>query len=266
MGPRPKWHYVLPNLFTIGSIFCGIFAVTEAGGASGAGAPEAYFRASIAILAGMFLDGCDGRVARLTGTQSAFGVQLDSLADVITFGAAPAVLVYRWALEPLGLAGVAVAAVFASCGALRLARFNVAAAKETGPSDFFTGLPIPLAAGTLVSVVIAATRAPEPRVLPPAAAALLTLALSWLMVSTIPYHSFKKLKPGPRPLLLVAAVLAVGAGIAWVARPSLVLVSYAAAYIIVGLVEELLLRRRRDEALSMATALSTGRGTDDDHR
>ncbi len=259
MGSRPKWLYALPNLFTLGSIYCGVWAIlqTTAHSPGDAAATDDYFRASLAILLGSFLDACDGRVARLTGTQSAFGVQLDSLADVITFGVAPAILLYRWALMPLGLGGVAVAGLFASCGALRLARFNVSAAQETGPSNYFTGLPIPLAAGAVISVVIAATKAPEPRVLPPMAAALLTLVLSYLMVSTVKYHSFKKAKADARTLGFVAVMLAVGAGIAVVVRPSLVLVSYASVYIALGLVEELVLRRR-EEGMSLVTALSTG--------
>ncbi|MFM2153890.1 MAG: hypothetical protein RL199_2325, partial [Pseudomonadota bacterium] len=233
MSSRPKWLYALPNLFTLGSIFCGVWAIlqTTSHASGDIAATDDYFSASLAIILGSFLDACDGRVARLTGTQSAFGVQLDSLADVITFGVAPSILLYRWALAPLGLGGFVVACVFASCGALRLARFNVSAARETGPSNYFTGLPIPLAAGAVVSVVIAATRAPEPRVLPPMAAALMTLVLSYLMVSTVKYHSFKKAKADAKSLGLVAAVLAIGASIAVLAGPNLVLVSYAVVYI-----------------------------------
>ena len=115
-----KWLFVLPNLFTVSSIFCGIYAITLATGAQGENASLDFYRAAVAILFGMFFDGCDGRVARLTRTESDFGVQLDSLADVITFGAAPALLLYKWALWPLGFTGVFIAGVYASCGALRL--------------------------------------------------------------------------------------------------------------------------------------------------
>src|SRR5574339_28462 len=102
----------------------------------------------------------DGRVARMTRTQSAFGVELDSLADVVSFGAAPALLVYKWALAPLGLLGLFLSFAYAACGALRLARFNVLAWRgDKGASRFFVGLPIPLAAGTIVSIVIAHYRA-----------------------------------------------------------------------------------------------------------
>jgi len=244
-----RWLVVLPNLFTVSSIFCGIYAITLATGATG---PADFFPAAVAILFGMFFDGCDGRVARLTRTESDFGVQLDSLADVITFGAAPAVLVYKFALAPLGVVGILIAATYASCGALRLARFNVQSSRETGPARFFTGLPIPLAAGMVVSVVIAATRADPPQALPAVPAAVLVLVLSYLMVSTVQYHTFKTARPRRRDLLLLGAVLGFGALVAVQIRPSFVLVAWFSAYILLGLVEEIVLRRRRAEALELA--------------
>ena len=247
-----KWLFVLPNLFTVSSIFCGIYAMILAGSASGETATADFFRAALAILCGAFFDGCDGRVARLTKTQSEFGVQLDSLADVITFGAAPAILLYKWALMPMGMAGMFIAGIYASCGALRLARFNVMASKETGPSNFFTGLPIPLAATMVVALVIAATQAPEPQIVGPIPAAILTLVLSYLMVSTVKYHSFKKVKFHTRELLIFAIVIAFGAIIAARVRPSFVLVAYASAYVLLGLVEEILFGRRRRESLKLA--------------
>ena len=247
-----KWLFVLPNLFTVSSIFCGIYAITLATGATGETANDDFFRAAMAILFGMFFDGCDGRVARLTRTQSDFGVQLDSLADIVTFGVAPAILLHEWALAPFGVAGVFVAGVFASCGALRLARFNVMAGKEEGPNAYFTGLPIPLAAGMVVALVIAATRAPEPAAVPPLPAAMLTLVLAYLMVSNIRYHSFKKLSLQPRALTVMLGVLAVGALVAVQVRPSFVLVVYFSAYVLLGLVEEILFRKRRTRALELA--------------
>lgn len=251
-----KWLFVLPNLFTVSSIFCGIYAITLATGASGATAPDDFFRAAVAILFGMFFDACDGRVARLTRTESEFGVQLDSLADVITFGVAPALLLYKWALAPLGMAGIFIAGIYASCGALRLARFNVMSAKETGPSNYFIGLPIPLAAGMVVALVIAATRAPVPQVINAVPAAILTLVLSYLMVSTIKYHSFKKVSLNPRTLLVFAGIIAFGVVVAIRIRPSFVLVAYFSGYVLLGLVEEIVLRRRRHEVLELAVPSS----------
>jgi CDP-diacylglycerol--serine O-phosphatidyltransferase len=263
-----KWLFVLPNLFTVSSIFCGIYSITLSTGAQGATAPQDFYRAAIAILFGMFFDGCDGRVARLTKTQSEFGVQLDSLADVISFGAAPALLLYKWALSPLGFWGVLIAGVYASCGALRLARFNVSSSKETGPGNYFTGLPIPLAAGMVVAVVVAATRSPEPHLVAPVPAAVLTLVLSYLMVSTIKYHSFKKVHFDARTLAIVAGVVAFGAVVALQVRPSFVLVAYFSAYVLLGLVEEIVFRRRRAERLAIASSSSAAvvgtSGSEDD--
>src|SRR5713226_1505849 len=107
-----KLMFVLPNLFTVSSIFCGVYSIMLSAGEATA---DNFFHAF------------DGRVARMTKTQSEFGVELDSLADVITFGVAPAILVYKWALYELGFLGIAIAGIYAACGAIRLARFNVTA-------------------------------------------------------------------------------------------------------------------------------------------
>ncbi len=265
---KRKWLFVLPNLFTVSSIFCGIYAIVLATGAQGEDSARDFFRAAVAILFGMLFDGFDGRVARLTRTQSDFGVQLDSLADVITFGVAPALLLYKWALAPWGIWGVLVAAIFAICGALRLARFNVMASGESGPSSYFTGLPIPLAAGMVVAVVVASTHGPQPQALPALPVAILALVLSYLMVSTIRYHSFKKVHLHRREIAVLVGVLLVGAVIAVRVRPSLVLVAYFSGYVLLGLVEEIVFHRRRARELSLATpgALAVGddEGEDDD--
>ncbi len=253
----PKWMFVLPNLFTVSSIFCGIYAITQAaaGGASSGDVATLYFyRAAIAILFGGFFDACDGRVARLTRTASQFGEQLDSLADVVTFGAAPAILLYQWALAPWGALGVFIAGVFATCGALRLARFNVMAARQTGPSNFFTGLPIPLAAGMVVAVVVAVTQAPEHVTVSPLPIAILSLTLSWLMVSTVRYHSFKKVKFHTRELSILGAVLISGALVANRMGFNFILVAYFSAYILLGLVEELVFFRSRRAAAVLASS------------
>src|SRR5271156_9644 len=147
-----KAMFVLPNLFTVSSIFCGFFAMTLwAGGEERTGR---FYQAALAILFAIFFDGFDGRVARLTKTQSEFGMQLDSLADVVSFGAAPALLLYKWTLEPLGFWGLFVAAAYVSCGALRLARFNLLANRPAS-SQFLVALPIPVAAGAVIAVAIA---------------------------------------------------------------------------------------------------------------
>ena len=255
--PRPnlrKLMFVLPNLFTVSSIFCGIYSITLS---SGEATGDNFYRAAVAIFFGSFFDAFDGRVARMTQTQSDFGVELDSLADVITFGVAPSILVYKWALSGMGTAGVAICAIYASCGAIRLARFNVIA-HEGGPSRYFVGLPIPLAAGMLVSLVIALEhlRAPVAEAVGMWPIASLVLVLSFLMVSTIRYRTFKEAGLHPRTLFVFALIVAVGVVVAYRSRPSLVLLVYFSFYILLGLAEELVFGRRRRRAAREAAALA----------
>src|ERR671938_1761928 len=247
-----KLMFVLPNLFTVSSIFCGVYSITlSAGEPTG----DNFYRAAVAIFFGSFFDAFDGRVARLTRTQSDFGVELDSLADVIPLGVAPAILVYKWALYGLGFAGMLICAVYAACGAIRLARFNVLAHAEAGVQRFFIGLPIPLAAGMLVSLVIALQHQRSPNegfALWPIA--VLVLVLAFLMVSTIRYRTFKDAGLNPRTLLIFVLVLALGVVVAYRGRPSLVLLVYFSVYILLGLAEEALLGRRRRAAARAAAA------------
>jgi len=237
-----KAMFVLPNLFTVSSIFLGFYSMTLA---SGDATPEQLYRAALAIFFAIFFDMFDGRVARMTRTQSDFGVQLDSLADVISFGAAPALLVYKWALAPMGFMGLFLSFAFAACGALRLARFNVLAARGDKASHrFFTGLPIPLAAGALVSVVIAHYRhygAPtDPTTHVPIAIGV--ALLSFLMVSTVRYRTFKDAHLTVRSVATFALVAAAAVVIGLVTRASFVLLVFAGAYILMGLVESIFFR------------------------
>src|SRR2546429_3450576 len=153
-----NWHktfFILPNLFTLASVFCGFFSITLS--ASSSDVRDLYV-AALAICAGFFFDTFDGRIARLTKTQSALGLQLDSLADVITFGAAPALLVYKWGLTKFGPWGIFIAFTFCAAGAMRLARFNVLTMHENEhkakPGKFIIGLPVPANAAVLVSLVV----------------------------------------------------------------------------------------------------------------
>jgi CDP-diacylglycerol--serine O-phosphatidyltransferase len=240
-----KAMFVLPNLFTVSSIFLGFYALVLCAGDA---TPVQLYQAALAIFFAMFFDAFDGRVARMTKTQSDFGVQLDSLADVISFGAAPALLVYKWALAPFGFFGLFVSFAFAACGALRLARFNVLAQRgDKGSSLFFVGLPIPLAAGTIVAIVIAhykqfgqATSAADR--LP---VALVVMLLSFLMVSTIRYRTFKDAHVSPRSLAVMGFLALTGLAVGWVTRASFVLVVYMAAYIAMGIAESLFFHARR---------------------
>jgi CDP-diacylglycerol--serine O-phosphatidyltransferase len=249
-----KAMFVLPNLFTVSSIFLGFYALTLC---TGDATPEQLYRAAISIFFAMFFDAFDGRVARMTKTQSDFGMELDSLADVVSFGAAPALLVYKWALAPMGTLGLVISFSFAACGALRLARFNVLAMRgDKGSSRFFVGLPIPLAAGAIVSLVIAHYTefhaATDPSAQSPIA--IVVVLLAFLMVSTVKYRTFKDVHMSAKSFSAFAAVVFTGVAVAIATRPAFVLVVYMAAYIVLGLTESLFAHGR--SAAELAARLS----------
>jgi CDP-diacylglycerol---serine O-phosphatidyltransferase len=258
--------FVLPNLFTVSSIFCGFYAITLS---SADASPTQLYGAAVAIFFGVFFDGFDGRVARLTKTQSAFGMELDSLADVITFGVAPALLVYRWALQPLGFIGLFISFSFAACGALRLARFNVLAQRspEGGGSRFFVGMPIPFAACGLISVIIA-FQASRGGPLPdgyrwPMLGFVVFLAL--LMVSTVRYRTFKDIKPSKRAAAVALGIIACGIVVATQIHPAWVIATYFCLYLISGLAESaVLLRRFLIERRATLDVIDDDDGDDDD--
>ena len=180
-----KGIYLLPNLLTLGALFAGFYAII-------AGMDGNFNAAGWAILIAAVMDGLDGRVARMTNTQSAFGAQFDSLADMVSFGVAPALIVFSWALSSLGNAGWAASFIYMSCAALRLARFNV----QLGTVDkrFFVGLQSPVAAGLVTFVVwVAAKYEVEPGAAVSVATALLTAFTGLLMVSNYRYYSFKEI-------------------------------------------------------------------------
>ncbi len=234
--------FVLPNLFTVSSIFCGFYAITLC---SAEATPVQLYQAALAIFFGIFFDGFDGRVARLTKTQSMFGQELDSLADVISFGVAPGILIYKWALQGLGLPGLVASFLFAACGALRLARFNVLAIRNPhgGSGRFFVGMPIPFAAAGLISMVIAFQNA-RGGVLPESArwpVFGVVLFLAGLMVSTVRYRTFKDLKMSAKSLLIGGVIIIAGVVIALFTHPAWVLVSYFGLYLLSGLIESLVL-------------------------
>jgi len=206
---------LIPSLFTIGNIFCGCFSIISA--------LKGHFdNAAIAIGIGAVLDGLDGRIARMTKTTSDFGLELDSLADVVSFGVAPAILAFSWGLSTFdGVQADIVKHVtqfgwfatfaFVLCGALRLARFNIQSKKpqETGPKRFFVGLPIPAAAGMVASIVHFLK---DPIMLVGSALLwyFLVTAVAFLMISTVRYYSFKDLdmaKSRPRWMFLAAGAL-----------------------------------------------------------
>lgn len=177
-----KGIYILPSLFTTGNVFCGFYAFIAV-------LNEDFYFAAWAIFVAIVFDALDGRVARLTKTTSAFGVQYDSLADVISFGMAPAFLAYSWVLKPFDRLGWMAAFLFLLCGALRLARFNVTKPDITGNS--FIGLPIPAAAAVIASIVIGFEDIFAVR-LDPIIMVCVVYLLAFLMVSNIHYPAFKK--------------------------------------------------------------------------
>lgn len=249
--PPPRFDlrkalFVLPNAFTLSSICCGIYAIILATSDSGS---NQVFRAAIAIFFGVFFDAMDGRVARLTRTQSDFGVELDSLADLVTFGVAPGILVYKWGLEPLGNIALLAVFIYAGCGAARLARFNVLAHRDHSLSERFIGLPIPLAAGTIVSLVIAHHSLGSEAVVRHGSVLSLVLVLSYLMVSNIRYRTFKGVRLSWRPLTLVGGFVASLALVCTLlgVSPSLLLLALCGSYILLGLLEEVLFFRKRRE-------------------
>ena len=201
---RRRGIYLLPNLLTLGALFAGFYAII-------AGMNGDFNKAGWAILIAAVMDGLDGRVARMTNTQSAFGAQFDSLSDMVSFGVAPALIMFSWALSSLGEAGWAASFIYMSCAALRLARFNV----QLGTVDkrFFVGLQSPVAAG-LVTFVAWVGFKYQVEITPFIAfcAAVLTAFTGILMISNYRYYSFKEIHfrgTVPYVVFLMAVVLLV---------------------------------------------------------
>lgn len=203
---RRRGIYLLPNLFTTAALFAGFYAIVAA-------MNDRFEQAAIAVFIAMLLDGIDGRVARLTNTQSAFGAEYDSLADMVSFGLAPALVMYEWSLSSMvglgwqwGKLGWLAAFIYTACAALRLARFNT----QVGLADkrYFQGLPSPSAAAVLMGLVWvmvdADVKGPELAI----PAFVLTVAVGILMVSNIFYYSFKEINfKGKVPFVTILIVV-----------------------------------------------------------
>lgn len=221
---KKRGIYLLPNLLTTGNLFCGFYSII-------ATINHDFRTAAIAILFAILFDILDGKVARLTGSSSHFGVEYDSLADLVAFGVAPALLVYMWALKPFGRLGWGAAFLFVACGALRLARFNTQA--DATPKKHFVGLPIPGAALMVATTVMFFYRmggsGPTKHFLLLAT----TYVLGFLMVSNIPYNSFKEFdrfqRMPFRTLFLIILLLSVVA-----AQPSIMLFTLGFVYVSSG--------------------------------
>ncbi|MBV1882895.1 MAG: CDP-diacylglycerol--serine O-phosphatidyltransferase [Pseudomonadales bacterium] len=180
---RRRGVYLLPNLLTTAALFCGFYAVVASMNGS-------FEEACVAMFVAMFLDGLDGRVARLTNTQSAFGAEYDSLSDLVAFGVAPALVVYAWSLSAIGKVGWMISFIYVACAALRLARYNTQV--DASDSRYFTGLPSPTAAAVVASLVwVGFDRGfmgPDYAIL----VAGMTLLIGLSMVSNVSYTSFKE--------------------------------------------------------------------------
>lgn len=176
--------YLLPNLLTSASLFCGFYAMI-------ATIDKRFVYAAIAIFLSAIFDALDGRVARMTGSTSRFGVEYDSLSDVIAFGVAPGLLVYLWALKGYGRFGWLAAFLFVACGALRLARFNVQV--DTVQKKYFLGLPIPAAASCIAASVLFFVKLGYSNEIRQVIMPIMVYALAFLMVSDIRYYSLKDL-------------------------------------------------------------------------
>lgn len=182
----PRGVYILPNLFTTGSLLAGFVGLILASQGN-------IESCAMAILISALLDGLDGKVARLTNTASEFGVQYDSLADLVAFGVTPAFMVWQWQLKAYGRIGLAIAFLFVACAALRLARFNVGSAVGAS-KKFFTGLPSPAGGCSLAFLVFFSAYLPQfavPKLLP-VFICIMTFMVALLMVSRVRYFAFKE--------------------------------------------------------------------------
>ncbi len=231
-----KGIYILPNLFTTGALFAGFSAIVQA-------TKGDFELAAILIFVAMVLDGLDGRVARMTNTTSEFGIQYDSLSDMVSFGLAPALVVYEWSLHSMGKIGWLVAFVYVAATALRLARFNTHAADE---KSFFQGLPSPSAAAILAAFIWVVNdygmQGTDFRIV----TLLLTLTAGMLMVSNVPFRSFKDfdLKSHVPFVVILGIVIAL---VVIVYDPPRVLLLGFTIYLISGLVSALLHRKKKEE-------------------
>ena len=233
--PPHKGAYIFPNLLTAGNLFAGFYAIVTA--------MNLHFeRAAVAIIIAAFMDGLDGKIARMTGTSSRFGVEFDSLADLVSFGVAPALLVYIFELKPFARIGWVAAFLFVVCGALRLARFNTQV--ETADKRYFQGLPSPAAAAILAGFIWICLEYGYDIEVFKYFALVLTISTGLLMVSNFRYSSFKEIDlKGKVPFVMAIAVML---GIAFVmAQPQIMLFLLFLAYAISGPEVTLVMRKRR---------------------
>ncbi|MBS4050546.1 CDP-diacylglycerol--serine O-phosphatidyltransferase [Methylomonas rivi] len=236
--PQPNRHrgiYLLPNLFTTGAMFAGFYAITSA-------IHGRFETAAIAMFVAMILDGLDGRVARLTNTQSEFGVQYDSLSDMVSFGAAPAIVMYLWTLSSMGQVGLFAAFVHMAGGALRLARFNTQV--EVADKRYFQGLPSPAAAAILAGGLWFCVENGYEVENFKYVVLIATIATGLLMVSNFRYSSFKEID-FKNKVPFIVTILAMLAVSFVMAQPQRMLFLLSVAYAASGPIVTLVMRKKR---------------------
>lgn len=241
---RRKGVYLLPNLMTTGALFAGFYAVVAAMRGDFESAP-------LAIFAAMVLDGLDGRIARMTNTSSKFGAEYDSLADMVSFGVAPSLVMFSWALGGLGKFGWSAAFIYVACAALRLARFNTQI--ETADKNYFTGLASPAAAAIIASTVwvchdlgwVGEHLPLEVAIL----VAILTAVIGLLMIANFPYYSFKDVDFRGRVPFVAMIVLILVFSLVTLNPPSMFLLAFL-AYAASGPIMQLQRWRKSKQAAS----------------
>ncbi len=232
---RQRGIYLLPNLFTTGAMFAGFYSITSA-------LDGRFETSAISMFVAMILDGLDGRVARMTNTQSEFGVQYDSLSDMVSFGVAPGVVMYIWAFGSLGKLGLFAAFVHTAGGALRLARFNTQV--EIADRRYFQGLPSPAAAAILAGALWISVELGYDVESIKYGILVLTICTGLLMVSNFRYSSFKEIDLKGRVPFVVAIVVMLGIGFV-MAQAEIMLFVIALGYAISGPVITLLMLRKK---------------------
>ena len=220
---RRQGIYLLPNLFTTGALFAGFYAVIAAMRGN-------FEAAAIAIFFALVFDGLDGRIARLTNTSSKFGAEYDSLSDMVSFGVAPALVMFSWALGGLGKLGWSAAFIYVACAALRLARFNTQI--DDTDKNYFTGLASPAAACIIASTVwvchdlgLVGKNLPHELAI---IVGILTATVGFLMVANFPYYSFKGIDFRGRVPFVVIFLVVLGFGLVTVDPPSIFLMTFLA--------------------------------------
>jgi CDP-diacylglycerol--serine O-phosphatidyltransferase len=245
--PLQRGIYVLPNLLTTANLFCGFYAIVSA-------IQGHFLKGAIAIMLAAVFDGLDGKIARVTRTVSRFGLQYDSLSDAISFGVAPGILVYLWALQPFGRLGWLAALIFVACGTLRLARFNVQV--HTISSDYFNGLPIPAAAFMIASTVLLHQRLGGTGTAKHITIVIMIYVLSCLMVSTIKYYAFKHLELF-RKMKFNMLVVVVMFFIVVAAEPGITCFLIMLSYVLSGPFTTLWLRKKRRSEAAASEGIDT---------